>query len=375
MKTAIPIEDSTPSSGFTTREQILVHLLSVCELSALGISIDADGNIVIFERTKLYTELPPVNQKGEQLTLPCITGEDKVNYPNATLKLPRDMTPEERDEYKRRLARERQRRCRERKKLKQLNGQQSLDGTTWVDSGQTSCTHAAAKSERECNEKITPVTISSQGHDCVTQKEHDTVMAKVHDHLRKITSEMCYNVWLADMKLLSLNDAEAVIKSGDFKARVLRNKHLPVIADAFEAAVGYAVTVTVLGETEAVSAGHDVTRDTPLSSIDEKNRDEGKNTTGAGAREVDNVCRVVFGWIVDEPTRAERSSVKRWLLWGFDANVMYLAYQLAEKYADRSPIGYMNVVLEGWHNAGIHDYESALSLFESRLGQQLRCTG
>jgi len=261
------------------------------------------------------------------------------------------------------------------KKLKQLNGQQDLDGTTWVDSGQ-SCNHGVTQNEGDSNEKITPVTkTQSHDHDSVTQKQRDTVMAKVHERLRETQSDICYNVWLADMKLLSLTDTEAVIKTSDFKAPLLRSRHLPAIAEAFEFSVGHAVTITILSETEAVDSGHAVTRDAPLSSLDEKNRIEGKHTTHAGAHEVDNVCRVVFGWIGDEPTRAERSSVKRWMLWGFDANVMYLAWQLADKYADRSPIGYMNVVLEGWHNAGIHDYESALSLFESRLGQQLRYTG
>jgi len=286
-------------------------------------------------------------------------------------------------EHKRRLARERQRRCRERKKLKQLNGQQNFDGTTWVDSGQASSSHSVTKSKRDSYANVIPVTQKlSRSHDCVKQKQRDTVMAKVHERLRETQSEIGYNVWLADMELLSLNDAEAVIKSSDFKVPLLQNRFLAAITKAFEAVVSHAVTVTVLSETEADIARcavtpkqrdchENVTHDTPLSRLDEKNRIERKHTTCAGAREVDSVSKVVFGWMGSEPTKTERSSVKRWLLWGFDADVMYLAWQLAEKYADRSPIGYMNVVLESWHKLNIHDYDSALALFESRYGQQI----
>ncbi|HRT82484.1 MAG TPA: chromosomal replication initiator protein DnaA [Oscillospiraceae bacterium] len=68
----------------------------------------------------------------------------------------------------------------------------------------------------------------------------------VREELKANLSEVIFNVWLSELELISLDGSRVVLSIGEFKRRIVEQKFLGVLKDAFEKVMGFSVEVSLI---------------------------------------------------------------------------------------------------------------------------------
>ena len=75
------------------------------------------------------------------------------------------------------------------------------------------------------------------------------------------------------------------------------------------------------------------------------------------------------------PEKDGRSSVKRWLGWGFSAEVIEQAFCYALDEGARVPLAYTNKVLETWRGLGLYALDDCCAYHDAKTGKLWANTG
>lgn len=77
-------------------------------------------------------------------------------------------------------------------------------------------------------------------------ESHIELWNLVREELKANLSEVIFNVWLNELELISLDGSRVVLSIGEFKRRIVEQKFLVVLKDAFEKVMGFSVEVTLI---------------------------------------------------------------------------------------------------------------------------------
>ena len=88
-----------------------------------------------------------------------------------------------------------------------------------------------------------------------------------------------------------------------------------------------------------------------------------------------DVVRILLSYGINLPDKDLRSSVKRWLGWGFPADTIEQAFGYAIDVNARVPLAYTNKVLEIWRSLGLYTPEECCAYHDSNTGKMWANTG
>jgi len=77
-------------------------------------------------------------------------------------------------------------------------------------------------------------------------ESHIELWNLVREELKANLSEVIFNVWLSELELISLDGSRVVLSIGEFKRRIVEQKFLGVLKDAFEKVMGFSVEVSLI---------------------------------------------------------------------------------------------------------------------------------
>ncbi len=77
-------------------------------------------------------------------------------------------------------------------------------------------------------------------------RSHLELWESVREYLKTSTTEVIFNVWLSELELVSLDGSRVVLSIGDFKRKIIKQKFLKVLEEAFENVIGFKLEIVLI---------------------------------------------------------------------------------------------------------------------------------